>query len=84
VELAAIAPGHIDHLDRMRRTRNDTDYEERGKQRSGQLRTVTISIMGVPKFPLASWIPPSGPGAAGWLSELWGAHRASRAPSSRR
>jgi hypothetical protein len=29
VELATIAPGHIDHLDRMRRTRNDTEYEER-------------------------------------------------------
>jgi hypothetical protein len=28
-ELAAIAGDHLDHLDRMRRTRNDTEYEER-------------------------------------------------------
>ena len=28
-ELAAIGGDHVDHLDRMRRTRNDTEYEER-------------------------------------------------------
>jgi hypothetical protein len=28
-ELATIAQGHLEHLDRMRRTRNDTEYEER-------------------------------------------------------
>jgi hypothetical protein len=24
-------------------------------------------LIGVPKFPSASWMPPSGPGATGWL-----------------
>lgn|GEM_PF-4379028 len=34
--------------------------------------TVMTPIIGVPKLPSGSWIPPSGPGAAGWLcSSRW-------------